>query len=224
MKVTAVNFCTSVPQSFDEATLKVRCDGQRAPTEDGTQVQPRCVSLYLVKHFDVSDIAFVLEKGVDNGERRPVLAKDVECEHLEVCDWSTSERPVNADSFCVAQQPISPLPRKNDVAFVVAYEYTISASVGVTTMSSALWGCCPLIRIFRASRKSVLFLLHVFDALRTHETSVFVWTYLFRSTLAFHYVPLINNLDIFCFFFILFPHLNSSFSFSFHSLLFLFYW
>ena len=102
VEVTAVNFCTGVPQRLDEAILKVRRDSQRAPTEDGTQVQPRCVSLYLVKHFDISDIAFVLENGMDDGERRPVLAKDVECEHLEVCDWSTSERPVNTDSFCVA--------------------------------------------------------------------------------------------------------------------------
>ena len=75
VKVSAVNFCTSVPQSFDEAILKVRCDCQRAPTEDGTQVQPRCVSLYLVKHFDVSDIAFVLEKGKDKGNDDPFLQR-----------------------------------------------------------------------------------------------------------------------------------------------------
>ena len=35
-------------------------------------------------------------------------------ERLEVRDWNTSERSINTDSFCVAQQPDSPLPCEDD--------------------------------------------------------------------------------------------------------------
>ena len=120
-----MDFCPDVLQRFDEGTLKVRRDGQLLPTKRGTEVQSSCISLDLIEHFHVRGKALVFEKGVDDGERRPVLAKDVEREQLEVCDWNASERSVDADSFCVAQQPDAPLPCEDNDTSVVADEDTI---------------------------------------------------------------------------------------------------
>ena len=61
---------------------------------------------------------------MDDGERRPILAKDAEREHLEVCDGNTSERSIDTDSFCVARQPDPPLPCEDDDTSVFTDEDT----------------------------------------------------------------------------------------------------
>ena len=138
-------------QRFDDGTLEVRRDGLRIPTEHGTEVQSGCVSLYFIQRFHVSGKAFVSEEGVDDWERCPVLAENMEREHLEVCDWRASERPVNANSFRIEQQPDAHSCARTMTPLSSRMNMQLLVSVGVTTMSSALPGCCPFILILRAS-------------------------------------------------------------------------
>ena len=152
VEMAAVDCRAGVCQRFDERTFKVRRDGQRNPTERRTKAQSGCVSLYFIKHFHISGNAFVSEERVDDWERCPVLAENMEREHLEVCDWRTSERPVNANTFSIAQQPDAHSCARTMPPLSSLMNMQLFVSVGVSTMSSALPGCCPLILILRASR------------------------------------------------------------------------
>ena len=104
-------------------------------------------------------------------------------ESIWKCDWSASERPINTDMFRIAQQPDAPLSRQDNDAPIVTDEYAV---VGER------WGHNNVLRSARMlpshpdpTCKSVvvLFRLHVNVSLRTLETTVFVITYLFRTSL-----------------------------------------
>ena len=60
-----------------------------------------------------------------DGERLPVLVKDVEREQLEVCNWRASERPVDTDSFRIAQESDAPFSRHDNDTPIVTEEHAI---------------------------------------------------------------------------------------------------
>ena len=150
VEMASVNCRADAFQRFDECVFKLRHDCQRLPTKHGPKAQPVACRWISSNAFPCEEKRLSL-RSVWTTEKTTRTRKERGTRASGSVLLALFETSYQQDTFGFAQQQDATFSLHEMTLLSSQVNMPLSESVCVTTMSSALPGCCPLIQIIRAS-------------------------------------------------------------------------